>query len=768
MLRRHNKLYLILTLLIMAFTFTFITFKSIIKVNAGGTANPVSGLYMKVKDDNPIKVGDRVLIASTSRVVMSGAGGNPGYIYGDTSGFAMSDNNREGHLQDSDDRIYAENSNILEFEVCQGAVEGSFAFKTVLASLGSYETNVTAYLAYVPDNNTCHKYDGISYWAVRTGFDDGGDKDNEAWNVSFDTVNGVSEMHNCAIDASLRYRAGSSARVWFGLNGPDMQNQDLVIGINIYKKVSGSEIVADSVNPPTKFNYKPSEEIDFSGLNFTFRYGDGTNPSREEYIYYDDEKDLFKTPSNVYNSGQNKYEVEYLDHKFYVTLNVSDLAYRKIDYALDDYGGSYVLISYVISDDGTDYFIPNGVAIGDESAKNPTKRVTENYIANENGFSTFYGSVGEITWNEAASFIISFDGNNYYIKNYDGKYLRKGNNGEVYLSDTKGDPIYFSLSDGNTYIKLVGTNETLSLYDSTVKYVANPDSNKLMVYSAALKQEVITEINTFVNHIFDTAFDYEEGRCFSSNSHGYIKEAFEALSPIAKAYVTNVKYTHKKEVTNSLEDMMNVYDNTIARRGDDFADFMNRKTTYSYTNIVKGLIDEIGVVTLDKESLINDAKDAYNGLTAKQKEFIPSESVQALEDAIEKLKVLNVSITPLQQEAIVGEYTYVRFIFILNGYNELTSADFENQLTIILDEGLSSEKTIERTPNAYNKLTASGDTYVATVGEDEYTFDNAINKDDIYIIYVIKFTTEKYAGHNVKASLIYNETEYKTSGYDFE
>ena len=758
--RKHRKLYLLLTTLVLAFVIPFIAVKSIIKINAGTTATPVSGLYMKVKADDSLAVGDKVLIASTSRNVMSGAGGNPGYLFGTTDGFYMSDYHHEGHLQDSDDRIYASNSNILEFEVCQGSRPGTFAFKSTLSQIGASERNVTAYLAYCPDNGSCHHYYGIQYWACRTGFDDSVSKDNAAWEVSYDEEHGISLMRNYAANACLKYRSGYSARIWFGLEGQDPNN---TTDINIYKKVTGSTIL--DVEGPTKKNYIQGENIDLSGLSFTFRYNDGTY-TRDEIIYYDDEaSDLFTFQSKVYNYGTQNYQVEYLGNKFNVSLTVLDYAYKKIDTALDDYSGIVVFIWHR----GSDYSTPSGVVSGE------TLNIYNNVRENGDYFSTFYGLIksreDSITWNEAASFIICFDGYNYYIKNYDGQYLRKDEDGSVYFSNLKGDPVYFSLNDGVTKVRSVGSNYYLCLNGNYLNY-SDDSSNGVMVYNAALKQDAITEINKYANLIDDTVKSSDKGRYFNETSWGYIKQEFNKLSPLAQAYIKNIYYNHNSETADSIEDMIDVYDNTVTRYGVSgeyqYDDFMDRKVSYAYVNYVEGLINDIGIVTVDKADLINDAYKAYWDLTYEQRSKISSDLVQKLEDAKEQLKVLMVSITPLQQEAIVGEYTYVRFIFILKGYNELTSSDFENQLTIILDEGLSSEKTIVRTPNAYNKLTASGETYVATVGENEYTFDNAINKDDIYIIYVIKFTNEKYAGHNVKASLIYNETEYKTSGYDFK
>ena len=123
-----------------------------------------------------------------------------------------------------------------------------------------------------------------------------------------------------------------------------------------------------------------------------------------------------------------------------------------------------------------------------------------------------------------------------------------------------------------------------------------------------------------------------------------------------------------------------------------------------------------------------------------------------------------VTVTAYQQEAVDGAYTYVRFIFVVSNDTTLATADFANKLTLILDDGLESQQTVTRSPKAYNKITLGGSTYT----NGDYEFDNSVNTNDIYVVYVVKFTTETYVGHNIKASLNVNSTDYKTSGYDFE
>ena len=122
----------------------------------------------------------------------------------------------------------------------------------------------------------------------------------------------------------------------------------------------------------------------------------------------------------------------------------------------------------------------------------------------------------------------------------------------------------------------------------------------------------------------------------------------------------------------------------------------------------------------------------------------------------------------VQQEAEVGDVTYLRFVFIISNDTTLATTDFANKLTLILDEGKTTQQTKTCSPKAYDKLTLGGETYTASVKGATYSFDNTINTNDIYVVYVVKFTTASYTGHNVKASLNVAGTEFKTSGYDFK
>ena len=116
------------------------------------------------------------------------------------------------------------------------------------------------------------------------------------------------------------------------------------------------------------------------------------------------------------------------------------------------------------------------------------------------------------------------------------------------------------------------------------------------------------------------------------------------------------------------------------------------------------------------------------------------------------------TIVGFQQEGKDGADTYVIVVYIASGYTELSSAKLTNALTLVLDEGTENEKTVTRTPRVVTKITNNGSTYVGTPDDASYEFDNATNTDDVYIIYVVKFTTATYKTHTIKAVLNYGSS----------
>lgn len=125
------------------------------------------------------------------------------------------------------------------------------------------------------------------------------------------------------------------------------------------------------------------------------------------------------------------------------------------------------------------------------------------------------------------------------------------------------------------------------------------------------------------------------------------------------------------------------------------------------------------------------------------------------------------TVTALQQEAVVGESTFVRFIFIISNATNIDTYDFTDALHLCLDDETNGP-VVDRKPNVYTKLTSNGVAYTANVKGNEYTFDNSVNENDLYVVYIVEFTTATYSGHTINADLEYKNGTYSTTSYTFK
>ncbi|MBQ6783872.1 MAG: InlB B-repeat-containing protein [Acholeplasmatales bacterium] len=117
------------------------------------------------------------------------------------------------------------------------------------------------------------------------------------------------------------------------------------------------------------------------------------------------------------------------------------------------------------------------------------------------------------------------------------------------------------------------------------------------------------------------------------------------------------------------------------------------------------------------------------------------------------------SVTPLVQKATDSTYTYVRFVTIIKGVEEIDATDVSFSVTMTYASD-SSEKTVNYTPYVVKKITQNNDTYTATVGSATHTFDNSVNPTEYYVVYVLRLTTSKFSGNSVKATTTFGGTPY--------
>ncbi len=141
---------------------------------------------------------------------------------------------------------------------------------------------------------------------------------------------------------------------------------------------------------------------------------------------------------------------------------------------------------------------------------------------------------------------------------------------------------------------------------------------------------------------------------------------------------------------------------------------------------------------------LDENKDYYlggtNGMRILSAEFIPE------------------SVTPLVQKATDSTYTYVRFVTIIKGVEEIDATDVSFSITMTYSD--NSSKTVNYTPYVVKKITQNNETYTATVGSATHTFDNSVNPTEYYVVYVLRLTTSKFSGNSVKATTTFGGTSY--------
>ena len=104
------------------------------------------------------------------------------------------------------------------------------------------------------------------------------------------------------------------------------------------------------------------------------------------------------------------------------------------------------------------------------------------------------------------------------------------------------------------------------------------------------------------------------------------REAYETLTADQKAYVSEEKLSALTTAENTLKELK------VAKEKED-----NDKKA---ANEVIAKIDAIGTVTLESETAINSAREAYEALTADQKAYVSEEKISALTTAENTLKEL--------------------------------------------------------------------------------------------------------------------------------
>lgn len=126
-----------------------------------------------------------------------------------------------------------------------------------------------------------------------------------------------------------------------------------------------------------------------------------------------------------------------------------------------------------------------------------------------------------------------------------------------------------------------------------------------------------------------------------------------------------------------------------------------------------------------------------------------------------EIKFIPDTVKPLVQEAVKDEFTYVRFVSIVYSDTEINNDDISFSVTMTYTN--ETTKTVEYTPYVVKRITQNGNTYVASLGGVDHSFDNAVNNNEYYVVYVLRFTTSKFNGCSINAKTTYQGVDYISS-----
>ena len=669
---------------VLAFTFSAIfgvaTVSSVLLLkpasrNNASEKSDTVGFYQKVNNLSSLEDGDKVLVLNGGGMGISFFGGNPCFPNFDDTG-----------LRFTKDEAYcgAENAKASEFTVTE---DGNYYVFTSRFRVSDYtDTQYDVALAY---NNRGNNND----WFTNVGSFSGGfglyktdnlNNDNCRWSLTneFDQFNECNiKFTNVANDGLVEYfnlyRLMTSPRYEYHNNATGIDIRDYWAGDRINLK---GLVVSIADNNIHDWIYDLSYNTDPQ----MFYFADGGDiVALNKRVY------PFKIYglTNVYNDVQINEPVANPGYEF-DPFNVT---------SLNDYRGLYLLVN----NQDSRYFNSRIDDLG--------------YAANSVSYTLNNNSI-PVTSSDMLLSAISIeravidDKSEYVAKNGDGKYLVN----DYYTSTNYGDYTKFitftdsitaanaltinNLGGGNG-VQIGFTNITnghffsFSYFGDGKSFICTPygeNYSPAVLFKIGETNELNADLDSFKATFNSVVTPYST---VSAEDWNTCKAAFNALGAEAQGYLANLTYDHGIQASGSIFKVIDCYEYAVARY--NYEDFMNRKDFTSFGIAVKGIISDIGEVTLEKEQLIIDAREAYGRLNDGQKSLVTN--LSTLEKAEYKLQVLQIDTRSSLAYHYVkdneGHFTftnlYVRFggiisktlwdeidtTYTITGYGEMFSTD---------------------------------------------------------------------------------------------
>ena len=491
-------------------------------------SNLVTGRFAKVTNVNQITSGGSYIFVSDNGYALSDVWGNPGYVHGQTNGVSFGN---QGFVT-----LYNSPASVFGVE----AVDGKFAFYTSMQVTGEYLNKV--YLAY-NNNASADHFEAVGYfYGDRTGVAKE-KRDNDAyWSFRYDEDNGNYITH---------VGQGGDLGFTFGYAPRFCRNADH--RVEIYKEYVDEAYSIHVSHVLETDTYSKGDEISLSKLEigFSSTYHNGT-------YAYDDHKHLFSCEKYASGSGEHDLEITFMNlFTFTVEITVNDAEYyaTQVTSSLSDYRGQYMFVSTESTDQvlkGDDF--GKTTALLADNGKTKVSHTNEEYV----------------------KFVVEKDNSNYYIKNYQGKYLSF--DGSLKYTNTKSFPMTFEYDEGGIRVK-GGNNKYLNFDTDDYKFCLGDktaaDQVAVFLYKYDYTNDVIEGLEGFANGFLNATMvcdpqgmaNYITSEIWSDQS-----DAFAILDPFAQAELINKSYNPG-----------HTEDDVVAQAVERYDYIVNK---YSYSNFI--------------------------------------------------------------------------------------------------------------------------------------------------------------------------------------
>lgn len=524
-------------------------------------SNLISGKFVRVTSASELDAGGSFIFVADNGYALSDVWGNPGYVYGQTDGVAFSN---QGFVA-----LY--NSPASAFGVEK--VGDNYAFFTSMKVTGEFKNKV--YLAY-NDRQYSGEFNAVGYfYGDRTGVATEIRGNDASWSFTYDAENG-NHLTHVGQGGNLGFTFGYAPR--FCRNDNDHR-------VEIYKEVVDAAYTISVVDgkEPTITEYSNGDEINLSGLEIDFHssYHNGT-------YAYDDHRHLFSCEKYASGSGSRNLEVTFMNMFTFtveITVNRAEYYASQVTSPLADYRGQYMLVS--------DY----GPAFnGDDFSKVSTSPGPNNKL-----------KVGHSN-EEEVKFIVEKEDENFYLKNYEGKYL-SFQGGFNYIN-TKTFPVTFEYDQGGIRVK--GGGQYLN-FDNDELYFClggkNTENHEpVFLYKYDYTNEVVNALENFANGFISATMVCDPQGMSNNITDGIWSaqaSAFGGLDPFAQAELINKAYNPGHTEDDAVAQAVERYDYIVSKYSNSdfigrstYGTLQNQKSDITINNIYKNNVDMANVIII--------------------------------------------------------------------------------------------------------------------------------------------------------------------------